>query len=58
MPALARAHAPTSAPQSQGIIPDHPRQRRCGWKEASRPRASAGEAAGRLETPAAGCDAE
>lgn len=44
---------------SPAVLGDHsPRHQRCGWKEASRLRASAGEAAGRLKTPAAGCDTE
>lgn len=41
---------------SLAVLGDHSRRhQRCGWKEASRPRVSAGEAAGCLETPAAGC---
>lgn len=51
---------PMSPPQhrSAGDHSRRPRHWRCGWKAASRPRVSAGEAAGRLETPADGCDAE
>lgn len=37
---------------SLAVLGDHSRRhQRCGWKEASRPRVSAGEAAGCLETP-------